>query len=183
MRARTAFLAASVVGALAMSGAVTGTTLARWQDSAPLPDVTLRSGSLGLSVSGARAHTLPGVTGLLPGQSVTSQVTLRNSAPGTTPVDSSAPARVRVASTWTDSPALGDSLRLQVGAATDCATPAGVEGPFRGYRTGDLTAAPLASGGAATVCVTIKLDAGAPLTAAGAAGTVRITFTAEQVRP
>ena len=172
-----------MAGALLVSGAVTGTTLARWQDTAPLPGVTLKSGSMRLSVNDAAAFTMPAFTGLYPGKSITREVTLRNAAPGAVPVPSSTRANVRVSGTRIDNKALADALTLRVGAAATCDATVGTERPFTGYTTSNLTAAPLEPGDAVKVCVTLKLADTATTAVVGATGNLSITFTSRQVRP
>ena len=52
MRAQRLLLAISVIGAVAVGGAVTGTTLARWQDSARLQPASVTAGTFGFTVNG-----------------------------------------------------------------------------------------------------------------------------------
>lgn len=183
MRVRSLLVVASVASALLVSGAVTGTTLARWQDTAPLPDVTLKSGSMRLSVNDAASFAMPAFTGLYPGKSITREVTLRNASPGTVPVPSSTRANVWVSGTQIENTALAAVLTLRVGAATTCDATVGTEKSFTGYTTSNLTASPLEPGDAVKVCITLKLADTAPTGVTGATGNLSITFASKQVRP
>lgn len=51
MKAPHLLLAISVIGAVAIGGAVTGTTLARWQDRATMPAATVTSGTFAFTVN------------------------------------------------------------------------------------------------------------------------------------
>ena len=52
MKAQRLLLAISVIGAVAVGGAVTGTTLARWQDHATMSATSVTSGAFAFTVNG-----------------------------------------------------------------------------------------------------------------------------------
>lgn len=59
MKAQRLLLAISVIGAVVVGGAVTGTTLASWRDQAALPASSVTSGSMSFAVAGPASAPLP----------------------------------------------------------------------------------------------------------------------------
>lgn len=78
MKAPSLLLTASVIGAVALGGAVTGATVASFTDSSPIPAEPLRTGSLKLT-TGAKPGT---AVGLAPDSSRDLTVTLTEEAEG-----------------------------------------------------------------------------------------------------
>ncbi|MGN6131054.1 MAG: hypothetical protein ACTHOK_12010 [Nocardioidaceae bacterium] len=195
MRRRT-ILAATVVGALFVGGAATGTTLALWRDQAPLAG-QLRAGTMSLTIDGKSTSVqLGAVSGLTLGKTSTT--------PGTPVAMSTAPLMKF------EAPVEARNLRLQVHldavapsqtssvldqdlevgatavpAVDACPDPTTLTyqaiGP--GYNSALLTAWKLAPLDTAKLCIAARLKAGASDSTLGLAQTLTFTIRGQQARP
>jgi len=164
---------------------VTG-TYASWTDSVPVSGTTITTGTLDLKVNGADSlpsYTALNISGMVPGNSTASVVTVKNA--GTIPLTYYATATAG----GTLGPALavkvtGDSATSGSGTAVTCAGQAlsGSGSSFTGGLVGS-SAAPrsLAVGATETLCVQATLPATADNSLQGQSTSVTITFNASQV--
>lgn len=170
----------TVVGAVAIGGAVTGTTLALWSDQAPMAGGSVTAGTFELSVNG-HAQTLDlgswATTRSWSGSSDTESraipLTFRNDGTG-------ANLRLRAAVTGVgNSNPVGVPLTVRFARGSTC-TP---DTPGTGYTSGSLELTDsLAPGESADACLVATVTrTSAP--AAAQTATVSITFQGTQVRP
>lgn len=81
MKAQRLLLAISVIGAVVVGGAVTGTTLASWQDRAALPASSVTAGSMSFAVAGTGSAPLPVLGDMQAGVPRVFEMEIRNSSP------------------------------------------------------------------------------------------------------
>ncbi|MGN6575109.1 MAG: hypothetical protein ACTHKG_05435 [Nocardioides sp.] len=186
---------AAVIGALFIVGAVTGTTLALWQDEATLDAGALGSGTISLtgadgssvSVSFGTASALPLGSGGSAGGPVTASNAplLKNSTP-----PNSKNMRMRV---FLDQVSAGPELvnKIQVAAlgvaatTPDCSGVAFADQDFRdpgAYTAWEMTQSALSAGQSVRICVSTRVKAGVA-DAGGKSGSLSFIFRGQQVRP
>jgi predicted ribosomally synthesized peptide with SipW-like signal peptide len=175
-------LSVSVIGAVAVGGAVTGTTLALWSDQAAVAGGTVASGTIGLTVNGSTSVDLGSrFANMQPGEARTEDLTFRNSGSG-------ANLRLQVVlASVSQAPAPGSApvpltLEYRTTGTADCASGGGYA-PLpteSGAGIPSLTG-PLAPGESASVCLRVGLDLDI-LPAQTATSTVTIDLRGEQVR-
>ena len=170
----------AVVGALLVGGATTGTTLARWRDQANLPASGVTSGSMSHTVlngGDARIGTLSLAAGASTATPVTATVR-DTSAPGSRNLRQDirlADVDLADATNGLTPHHLLVSVTKKPSSGCPTAPPATVAAGYAGAVL-DRTAP---ASPAYEVCVTMAAVAGAP----PSAGTLRLTFAGQQVRP
>lgn len=167
---------ATVVGAVAIGGATTGTTLALWRDAAAVPSGTVTSGDIALTVNGSATATLPPLGSMQPGVSHTVPLSFTNTGTG---------ANLRLVasiSSVSSTNAAGVPLtyRFRRLAAGE---PCSATGSFTTFAGAAIALTdPLAPGASAHACMTVTLDRSS-LPSSQQSSTVTFTFTGAQVRP
>jgi hypothetical protein len=181
-KATSLLVTVSVIGALVIGGALTGTTLALWRDQAPLAAGQVQSGSIALSVNGTATASLGALNGLQPGVAQVVSANLTNSSPAAA---KNLRMQVHLDSVSSSNPALDAVLEASVSTTTgSCvAAGAGFKPVGSGYSSTQLTSNSLAAQTSVTLCVTLRLPSSAPPAALGQSGTLTFTFRGEQVRP
>lgn len=173
----------AVVGALLVGGAVTGTTLALWQDTEPLNRGSLSSGTLGLTVNGASAVQLASLPGSLqPDVGEVIKVTLQNSAPATA---KNMRAVYFLDAVTSDNSALNGAVQVDARrtyGTTCAAATSGFKPVGTGYTSTRLTSTPVSPQATATICLTFRLPASAPASSRGQTGGLTLTFRGQQDR-
>lgn len=176
-----------LMGLLALSSAITGGTSASFTADVSSTASTFSAGTLVISTTPATA--LFTVGNLAPGDSVSGDLVVANTTPGSVPFRYAMTA----AATNPDGKALMAALRLRVQAGT-CAAPAGIlyDGPFydgslpamrvlgdpaSGAQPGDRS---LASGASEALCLVVSLPAGATNVLQAASTSASFTLDAEQ---
>ena len=157
-------LLAAFVTALLVLG-ISGTTQARWSDSATITGTDLRTGRLDLTVNGQDAvsgYAALGVSNLVPGGSSAGVLTVGNA--GNVPLD------YAVSLTGTDADGKGLAAAL-VTTVTDADTTTGTT--CGGTPLGAGTT--LAPGATDRICVEVRLPSTAPASLAGAASDLTVT--------
>lgn len=178
-------LVATVVGALIVGGATTGTTLALWHDKATLTG-SAQSGELVLHVDGETATTLtlPGNLALNSGSSAGAPqpftATLKNAGAGKN-------LRMQIhLDTVTSNADLTAGLEVAVAtvsAGDACPTPTnGDYKPLSAWSTTALTTSSLAPDATRKLCGNVRVKGGAT-NIAGKSGTLTLNFRGQQVRP
>jgi hypothetical protein len=175
-------LSVSVIGAVAVGGAVTGTTMALWNATATAAGSSVTSGTIGLTVNGVGSVDLgTRFAGMQPRETRTERLTFRNTGSG-----SNLLLRVELDSAAQTvapgSPQVPLTLEYRTTGTEDCASGSGyaplpaAPGPGFPPLTG-----PLAPGESASVCLRVGLDLDTP-PAQAATSTVTIDLRGEQVR-
>jgi len=188
MRARAA-LVAPVVGALAIAGATTGTTLALWRDSSSAGASSLGSGSISLTLNnqttavnlGSVTNLLQGNTGV-PGPALTVTATVKHEAPVAA---KNLRMHVHLDSVITSSGSATLNSSLEVAATTvataaPCPSPVGTYKPLSAYTSTQVTGTPIAPQASMKLCVGVRMKANPPAGSQGRSGTLTFTFRGQQ---
>lgn len=172
MRGALLLTAASVVGAVAVGGAVTGSTLALWQDQRSLPAASVTAGTFGLDVRGQASATLDNLTGLQLGVRQAQPIRFISTGTGRNLL-----MNVRLLSV-TESNPTGVSLLIQhrarSGAGDDC-----TGGAYTILSAGSTLASSIPAGGSAEACLGVTLQ-GAYLPPVATSSLVTLTFEGVQ---
>jgi predicted ribosomally synthesized peptide with SipW-like signal peptide len=183
MKAAGLILATALVGAVAVGGAVTGTTLALWRDQEQIPASSVTSGSIGLAVNGRVTLDLGDRFALMkPGETRTQRLTFTNTGSG-----SNLLMRVSLMSVARTIEAGSPQVPLTIEyrrspAADDCSAASGYvplpETPPSGFVA---LSEPIAPGASSSICLRVRLDS-TSLPDRPAASKVTITLRGDQVR-
>jgi predicted ribosomally synthesized peptide with SipW-like signal peptide len=172
----------SVIGAIAVGGAVTGTTMALWSDRATAAGSSVTAGTIGLTVNGSTTVDLGArFATMQPGEARTETLTFRNTGSGR-----NLRLQVELASVAQTvapgSPAVPLTLEYRTTGAADCASGGGYA-PLPAAPGTDFSplTGPLAPGETASACLRVRLDL-VELPAQAATSTVTIDLRGEQVR-
>lgn len=181
MKAQRLLLAISVVGAVVVGGAVTGTTLASWRDQAALPASAVSAGSMSFAVAGPASGPLPVLGDMQPGQPRVFETQIRNSSPKAA---RNLRLEVRPTGFTSTNPAMPLTVAVQrPEPGQQCAAISA----FRAFTNAEWSlptpalAGPLAPGESDRVCVQVTITGAT--TGSDKSSNVTLDFLATQVRP
>lgn len=177
-------LVATVVGALVIGGATTGTTLALWRDQAA-PSGSVESGNLVLHVDGDTTATFTGVgslglnNGATPGAPQSFSATLKNAGTGKN-------LRMQVyLDSFTTSSEFAAGLEVAVSTVPTgdaCPTPVTTDyKPLSTWTATALTSSSMAAAATRKLCGSVRVRGGAT-NIAGKSGPLTFNFRGQQVR-
>jgi hypothetical protein len=177
--------AVTVVGALFVGGATTGTTLASWVDSESLAGTAVSSGTISLTANDSTTATFAAIdnlalnSGATPGTPQSFTVTLRNASVG-----KNLRMRMYVDDVTTTQADLNSGLQVSLagaGSAGTCPSPTWQD--LSSTNAVQVTATPLDPGATRTLCVSARVKGNAPGATGGKTGTLDFSFRGEQVQP
>jgi hypothetical protein len=181
MKTLRLLLPIAVIGAVAVGGAVTGSTLARWRDTATMSGTTVTAGSLSFTATGPGSTALPALGGMSRGAPRAVEMELGNSSPGGA---RNLRLEIRPAGYTHTNP--GMNLDVEVRALTageQCSTGLTGFAPFKAPAwpaAGPALTPPLAPQQHARACLRVTVDSA---TGSLRSSTVTLDFDAVQVRP
>lgn len=164
-------LAFSVIGAVAIGGALTGTTLATWRDTATTGPAVVEAGNLRLQVNASSAATLPAVTGLQPGVPQMRVLTVTNDGVGRNLRMVARSASVTVSGATP----LELAFRARTSGSDSCSA-----GTYTPLVSGTVLTQPLAAGASTQLCLSVSTKA---VPYQSSTSTVTLGLTGTQVRP
>ena len=184
MRGKFLAVPVAVVGALLVGGAVTGTTLALWQDTVSVNRGTVSTSGFGLTVDNSAAANLGTLPTLQPGESAAVEVDVKNT--GTNKAQNLKVDYYLDTLTSSNTALNGvmdAAASIKVGAGACVVATTGFKPVGPSYTATKLTTTTVEGGRTEKMCLTVRLPASAPAGSWNQAANLTFTFSGRQVRP